>query len=283
MAASRRLRLNFLGIIALLLGVAACVATRVPLGGYGPMTIGLAGIGVGVLGFLLAVLTGHWGSGIPVLGVIVSLAAVGLSLYNDGKLPWVDRLRGGQSQLQPTPPPPAAPAPQPTPPPTANDDPHIGNIFDDRGSSPTVPGNYKPRPAVDPQPEPSPIVKHAPEPAVPAPAVQSTTNAATLQAARAKMEAASQALLQTLSNDPAYKAAKSQADAADAKRQAALAADGPGSAEVLAASRQWLEAKTALQKIAANAAANDPATQEAHRELMDAEATMRAGKDSGKR
>ncbi|HWE96065.1 MAG TPA: hypothetical protein VG269_19030 [Tepidisphaeraceae bacterium] len=277
MAASRRLRLNFLGIIALLLGAAACVATRVPLGGYGPMTIGLVGIGVGVLGFLLAVSTGRWGSGIPVLGVVVSLAAVGLSLYNDGRLPWIDHLRGGHSQVQPATAPPA-PAPQPTPPPTANNDPHISNIFDDRGSPPTVPGSYKPRPAVDPQPEPSPIVKHATEPAVPAPAVQSTNAAAALQAARAKTEAASQALLQTLSNDPAYKAAKAQADAADANRQAALTANGPGSPEVLAASRQWLDAKTALLKITANAAANDPATQEAHRELMDAEAAMRAGK-----
>jgi hypothetical protein len=283
MAASRRLRLNFLGIIALLLGVAACVATRVPLGGYGPRTIGLLGIGVGVLGFLLAVLTGRWGSGIPVLGVIVSLGAVGLSLYNDGKLPWIDHLHGGQAQVQPAPPPATPTAPKPAAPPVANQDPQISNIFDDRGSPPSVPGSFKPRPAVDPQPEPSPIVKHAPEPAVPAPAVRSTTSAAALQAARAKMEAASQALLQTLLNDPAYQAAKAQADAADAKRQAALAADGPGSAEVLAASRQWLEAKTALQKIAANAAANDPATQEAHRELMEAEAAMRAGKDSGKK
>ncbi|MDB5305264.1 MAG: hypothetical protein JWM97_2813, partial [Phycisphaerales bacterium] len=97
MAATRRLRLNFLGVLALLIGVAAFVATKVPIAGYGPVQIGLLGAGIGVLGFLLGVMTGRFGSGTPVLGVIVSLAAIGLSQYQAGKLPWIDRLRNGSA------------------------------------------------------------------------------------------------------------------------------------------------------------------------------------------
>ncbi|MDB5355473.1 MAG: hypothetical protein JWN24_1926 [Phycisphaerales bacterium] len=286
MAATRRLRLNFLGVLSLLIGVAACVAMRVSIAGYNATQIGLFGVGIGILGFLLGVMTGRFGSGTPVLGVIVSLAAMGLSLYQAGKLPWIDRLKNASAHETPAVAPVPTSPPNPAIAPAEKDTSRTDNIFDTPGGSPpSVPGSYKPEASADPRPESTPN-QPASEPLPPpraASAPSATDARAALHAARAKMEAAGQALTKALSNDPAYRAALAEADAADAKKREALAANGPGSPEVLAASRQWLEAKANLKKVIDAAAASDPAMQAAQRDLVEAEAAVRAARSGMKK
>ncbi|HET6251194.1 MAG TPA: hypothetical protein VFE47_26160 [Tepidisphaeraceae bacterium] len=274
MARTQSYRLNFLGVLALLIGIAAFVATKMPLAGYGPIPIALLGVGAGVLAFLLSLVL-RWGSGVPVLAILLSLGALGLAEYKAGAMDqWIAKVHPAPAKPQLR----ATPAPAPAPAPSQNDSPHVHSIFDTDGGTPSAPSPSRTAPPATVTPPapipaavaPAPVVPSIPQPVVP-----------TVAEARDKLDAAKAAVEQSLSNDPTYVQAKGDVTAADAKRKAALAANEPGSAEVLEASNQWLAAQTALRKVVDAAAAKDANVQVAQRQMSAAEAAVRAGK-SGK-
>ena len=287
MATTRRLRLNLLGVISLLIGVVACVAARVqlPTQGYGPVPIALLGLGVGVLAYLISTLFRRSGTGFPVLGILASVRALVLVAHDNGSLArWIavihpadetPKAPGSAAVKLSTPP---VSTPKTLTPETSQepDSPRPRSIFDAPGSggSDSV-GTYRPKPAPilppvpihpDPLPEPSASIDHT---------------GPSIAEARAKLDAANAAVERSLANDPAYTQAKAAADAADARRKTALAESGSGSTEVLEAGKEWLDAKAKLQKIISTATANDAASQAAQRELTEAQATAHSAKPSG--
>jgi hypothetical protein len=275
MARTNAPRLNFLGVISILIGIAAFVATKVPLAGYGPIPIALLGIGVGILAFIMSLMI-RWGSGVPVLGVVVSLGALALAGYDNGTLPdWWAKIHPAPQK-----PVPAVIAPaQPVVPAQPAEPPRLHNIFDDtnsNGSGSRPPVAPTPAPAVNPTPAPT-IPTPPPVPAIVQPPMP------TLAEAHAKLDAATASVERSLANDPAYVQAKADVAAADGKRKAALAESGPGSPQVQEASSKWLDAKSKLKKLVDAAALKDPTAQAAQREMNDAEANARGGKGgSGK-
>jgi hypothetical protein len=264
MAQTNRLRLNLLGVLSLLVGAAAIVQAMHPFVEYSPMLIAAAaaGVGVGVLGFLLSVTTRRFGSGLAVLGILVSLAAIGVVEYDNGTLP------GWWAKVHPKPTPPQVVAPA-VPPPVAmpgQAETHSNNIFgiptgdpstDDAGKHQVAPLNIPPASPAVMAPHPAPTI------------VQPT--GPTLQEAKAKLSAATMALEKSLARDPVYSAAKADLADAAAKRDAALATDGAGSPAVQQASSQWIAAKTKLRNLFDAAAAKDPMTLAAQRDLKLAE------------
>ena len=274
MARTNRLRLNFLGVISLLIGVAAFVATRRPLFDYGPMPIAGLGIGVGVLGFLLSIMTGKWGSGWPVLGILVCLGAMAFVEYDNGTLPqwW--------AKFHSKPPAPAVVTPVPdSVTPAQPETPRPHSIFDAPGSY-TSDSNRSPSPAPAvhiPPASPAVMSQHPAAPVIAQPA------GPTILQARAKLDAATAAVEHSLANDPNYLQAQKDVADADVKRKAALTSDGPGSQAVQDASSQWLDAKSKLRKLVDTAAAKDTATAAAQQELKQAESSVHGTKFGGGR
>jgi hypothetical protein len=277
MARNQTTRLNFLGVLSILIGITAFVATKFPIAGYGPIPIAALGIGVGVLAFLISVMFRRSGSGVPVLGVLVSLGAMALVGYTNGTL------SGWWAKIHPTPPPapkviaPPAPnvvaPPAPAGPSASSDQPREHNIFEDGTSA----GPRSNAPA-----SPAPALNHTPAVAAPVPAppavpVIPQVPVPTVLESRAKLDAATAAVERGLAADPAYMQARADVAAADEKRKAALADSGPGSPAVQEASSQWLDAKGRLKKVVAAAAAKDPAVLAAQRQMNDAEANVRKG------
>src|SRR5579862_2571200 len=103
MARASGMRLNLLGVVSILLALAAGVATQVPILGFGPMPIALAALGAGILGFLISLTARTWGSGTPALGILLALAAIGWQGYSNGSLPawWAKIHSGSQSVAKP--------------------------------------------------------------------------------------------------------------------------------------------------------------------------------------
>ena len=97
--------------------------------------------------------------------------------------------------------------------------------------------------------------------------------------AHAKVDAATAVLLPALSQTAVYQAAKSELDAADTALKAVRADGGPDNVALVSASQRYLNAKTAVQKLIDEAAANDPATVGARQELITAQGDLRAAKE----
>lgn len=195
--------------------------------------------------------------------LLISVCAVAWFAYNSGMLKqWM-----GNSNQRPHPqPPPAAIEPGPTTPSIANPQrSKSNNIFDLPGATPSnVPGETLARSSGGGS-SPAPIVP-------PVDHIQ----ALTVREARVRLTSAMQSLEQSLAKDAEYARAKSDADAADVQRKAAVAANEPGSPLVLEAGQKWLDAKSRLQKIVAVAAARDPAVIAAQNQLSQAEAGNRS-------
>jgi hypothetical protein len=111
--------------------------------------------------------------------------------------------------------------------------------------------------------DPAPPVRVAP--VAPPPPPEPT--GPTLEEAQEKYRVARAAVERTLIQLPEYRAARSTADKAAAEVETAKSLSGVGSAELLEASRQSLEAKTKLNKMFDEAAAKSPAYLAAKKEL----------------
>ncbi|HSU69198.1 MAG TPA: hypothetical protein VLJ39_20100 [Tepidisphaeraceae bacterium] len=266
-------RKSFLGLLALLAGIAALVLTRfnptgisdLPVGSMRlslPLVVGLAALALAVIAFLAAASSPRTGTGVPILAVLVCAAASFLA-WKPG---FLGHLHGTQAAPAPAPPPPASVTQQPTepaPPPEDSAAQHRPKtIFDsDYPSSPSTPA---PRPET-----PAPVeTSAAPEP-VPAPAAK-VDHTAAIQAARAKLDSARAAATEALQSSPAYQAAKADADAAETNLKTSRQTYDAGSPELIAASRAALNAHSKLQKMVSDAMDKDPSAQEAARELKAA-------------
>lgn len=100
----------------------------------------------------------------------------------------------------------------------------------------------------------------------------------TVQAARAKLDAATVLVEKLLAKHPEYRIAKADADDAAARVDRARAEAGPGSPEVVEAARQSLDARSKLKKIFDEIAAQEPAYAAAQREFAAAQARARGTK-----
>lgn len=268
--ASAQRRISVLGLVSLLLAIAALVALYHPIGGYGAVPVAAAALGLGAVSFLLSAASARVGSGVPVLAALVSLTALGVAFHQNGQL---DRWLGRSASAATPPPAPAVPAEprpggstaveQPEPP-------HPGSIFDIPGSSgPAANSSVTPRPV-----EPAPTLPPASPTRSNTAGEPPTPPAPSLAAARARLSSAMAAVEQRLAADPEYQRAKADADAAESQKNDALKANGPGSPEVLAASQHWLDARAKLQKRLNAAAATDPAVQSAQQDLLAAQAAQ---------
>ncbi len=80
----RRRKTSLLGCLSLIVATVALVSTRVPIAGVGPVTIGVLGAAIGLLGLLSAVVIGHTGRVLPVFAMLLCLGAAGYGLYANG-------------------------------------------------------------------------------------------------------------------------------------------------------------------------------------------------------
>ncbi|HZL38229.1 MAG TPA: DUF308 domain-containing protein [Tepidisphaeraceae bacterium] len=275
--ATRRLGHNLLGVLSILIGGAALAATRAPLLGYGSRFIAIVGLAVGVLGFVLALVIGRWGSGTPALGIVFCLGVLALAGYEDGTLQnWMARLHPKQGNAQPSPAAPAAPRHDGGPP-------RVHSIFDsDDNSSPASSGEEHSGSAHKSAavPPPAAAADWDTAPLQTSTQFESSKPVMSIEEARAKVRTAADALNRALAGNAGYQSAKAQADAAEARRNQALSASGPGSPEVVEASGRWIEARAKFHKAAASALAADPAAQAAQKELAAAQAAQKGLADA---
>lgn len=246
--------MSLLGIASLTLGVVACIAIWIPILGFGPLLIGLAGLAVGCVGLLGAAVIRPWGAGTPMLGILLSLLAAG----------W-----GVLGRSRPAPPVTKAPVPQhevdlKSKPPEHQES--VDSLFDDYATETMAPVSALPD--LHRAQEPQGPVRVSPKPSSP-------ELIASWKAARAKLEAARLRLLPKLQADPTFVAAKAEAEEADDDRKQALAEGRPGSFDVVAASQRWIAAHGNLRKVVNAAASTDAQTIEAQREVDEAAAALR--------
>lgn len=266
MVVSRR-RTSLLGVLALLSGVAALVLTKFNPTPWQVVTVGsmtlplgaavaLGAAAVALLAFLAAASSPRTGTGLPVVAILVCAAALALAfkpgLFARRAAPAAAAKPAGPTTA------PASEADSPAPADSPNT-PHVKTIFDSDYPSST----------------PTPAAPHEPavRPDAAAPAGESpgapakSDRAEAIRAARAKLDAARAEVVRSLESSPAYRAAKSDADAADAELKQARLVNPPGSPELVAASEAAMAAHSKLQKLITDAAAKDPAFQEATRAL----------------
>jgi hypothetical protein len=142
----------------------------------------------------------------------------------------------------------------------------VKSLFDMDSSSSPDPSPRKQTGASE-TPEPSaagtsPVVGASPAPRA--------DPAGALHAARTKLQAARANVIQALDSSPAYRAATADAETAEAELKKARSVYEPGSPELIAASQAALQAHAKVQKLISDAAAKDPASQEAAREVQAA-------------
>lgn len=295
MPTTRRRKTSLLGCLSLIAGIIALLATRMSLEGVGPVTIGVVGAAIGLLGFLSAVVIGHAGRVLPVFAMLFCLAAAGYGLWANGRdagigsrvSTWWNQPHTNGSQ-------PPASSGHGANGGTASSSSGSGSeggagngqsighgsIFDTNvPGTPESPSHASPShgsAAAGGTPNTPSVVK----PAGVDPSLLSALRTrradaqATMQAAKANLDAAQKALVATLSSQPAYQSAKAEVDAAESNLSSVRASNDPGSEALVSASKRALEAKTALQKIIAAATASDPATSAAQRQFTDAQRSL---------
>jgi hypothetical protein len=261
---------SFLGTLAFVLGGVGCGAAYVPQVRPLAQWIAMVAAGCAVLSLLGAMLFRRVGQGMPLLGLITSSAAYGLWMLQTGQAKMPRAISDGVSQIAAkvqqstsatpqspgstqTPSNPSAPAITPGAPPVPRVD-HSWFGTDDRsGSSPSA----KPAPAGTPT-------------AVTPPAQQSSVPPAPvidLPTAKANLETARIAAARRLGID--YMAARTAADDARAESEQ-VRQTSPGSAELSAASQQWMDAENKLSEIRQRLR-NDPAVAAAEQVLKTVE------------
>lgn len=268
MVQSRR-RTSLLGILALLAGAAALVLTRFNPTGIEtvpnlPMPLRLStaaaivATALALIAFLAAASSRRTGTGLPLFAILVG----GFALL----LAWKPHLLARSAASPAAKPAPMIAAPPPAQPSSpADDGEHRGKtIFDPDFPSSTPPAKST---IVSPHIPDSPA---APAPTVPAARID---QASAIRAARANLEAAREQVLRSIETTPAYLAAKSDADAADADLKKARLTYDPGSPELVAASQAALQAHSKVQNLISAAASHDPASQNAARQLQAAQST----------
>lgn len=286
---TRRRKTSLLGCLSLVAGIIALLATRMPLGGVGPVTIGVIGAAIGLLGLLSAVVIGHAGRVLPVFAMLLCLGAAGYGAWANGHddgigtrvMTWINQWHSNGPQ------PSASSGHGPGSAGDSSSSPGSrvdggggngqsighGSIFDmNAPGTSELPGHLSQSPgptAIGNTPVNPNVVK--PAGVDPALLTRRASAQAAMRAAKAKLDAAQKALVVSLSTTPGYQSAKAEVDAAEANLSSVHASSDPGSAEVIAASTRALNSRIALQKLIAAASASDPATFAAQREYADAQ------------
>jgi hypothetical protein len=292
MPTTRRRKISLLGSLSLIAGIIALLATRMSLAGVGPITIGVVGTAIGLLGLLSAVVIGHAGRVLPVFAVLLCLAAAGYGYWANGRddgigehvLKWINQPHTYGSQ------------------PSASSG-HGANNSGGASSSPgsrsengggngqsvghgsifdmNAPGTPEAPSHANPSPGPTAAGNSRASPNVLKPAgvdptllTRLASAQAAMRAAKAKLETAQKALVTSLTNQAAYQSAKAEVDGAEANLSSVRASSEPGSEAIVAASTRALSARIALQKIINTASASDPATSAAQREFTDAQRAL---------
>lgn len=266
---AQRLRRSFLGLLSVVVGIVALISIRIPSYGYGPAPIAIAGIALGLTGLLFSILLGRTGGATPMLGVLLGVAALGVTYYNNGTLSkWIARIHPAAPSS--TPATHSAPPPQATPSPAAST-PHVKSIFDDDSDGSDASPAHVSRSSPPVAPTASVDDARAQNPAPAAPQL-------TLEQAKANVQSATAALERLLKQNPDYVAALRQADEANANRLQALSTDGPASPSAMSASQNWIDARSAIRKARDAAIAANPEAQAAERQLAAAQANFRAAR-----
>jgi hypothetical protein len=281
--------ISLLGTLAIAVGAAAWFATRAPILGEGPVVIGACGIVLGLLAMLGSSLLGNTGKFIPLVGLLTCGSAIGFgATHNTTGVGAVNQLKQLVDRFRPASAPtpinkPAAPPSSlvPSSPALVEDKPvGSGTIFD---MTPT--GKDSSLPAGPPEQQPAPLAQAAnigtATPTLPAPNASQRYIAAmkAVSRAQAKVDATTAALIPGLSTTAAYHSAKSELEVDTAALTAARVNNTPGSPELVDAAQRYVNAKTTLQKIVNQAAANDPQALAAKQELITAQSDLRAAKE----
>lgn len=232
-ASGRRRGLSFFGSAAVVLGGLGCAANFLPQAEVFAKPLAMAGLTAAGLGLLGAILLGRAGKGMPVLGLLVSGAALGLWLHKHDP-----QVRAKIDQIQ-----------KGIPPVEIDGLPGIG------GKKPPSPASAKP--AVPPAPEAPPkkdtsvfnfnrsAPVAAPTSSAPRPVVG--TAATNLALAQDKLEKARIEAARGMSLD--YTAAKKNAEQAAAELEKARATLVSGSPELTAANQRKMDTDAALGAI----------------------------------
>jgi hypothetical protein len=265
MVHSRR-RTSLLGILGLLAGAVALALTRFNPTGIEtvpnlPVTLKLSvaaaivATALALIAFLAAASSRRTGTGVPLFAILLGGAALVLAFK-----PHLLTRPPATAAARPTPVPSAQPSVQTSPPADSDGEHRVKTIFD---------SDY---PSSTPDVKPTAPHSNSPDsPVAPAPPVARPDPAVALRAARANVEAARENVLRSIESTPAYRAAKADADAADTDLKKARLTYDPGSPELIAASQAALEAHSRLQKLVYDAAAHDPPSQDAERQLKAAQ------------
>lgn len=265
MVQSRR-RTSLLGLLALVAGAAALTLTRfnptgietvpnLPVALKLPAAAAVAATALALVAFLAAASSRRTGTGVPLFAILLGGTALVLAFK-----PHLFTRPAAPPPAKPTPAPAAQPSVQASSPADSGGEHHVKTIFDSDYPSST--------------PDMKPAARHSSlpdSPAAPAAPAARPDPAAALRAARANVEAARENVLRSIEFTSAYRAAKADADAADADLKMARLTYDPASPELIAASQAALEAHNRLQKLVSDAAAHDPASQDADRQLKAAQ------------
>lgn len=252
-----RRAVSVLGLLSLLLGGIACAGYWYPPLSFPRIPLDKAGILLGGLALLWSIVTGRTGSALPMLGLLVSLAALGLSRAPASLLSLVHARAVPQQ-------PAAAPVAARSSPSRSTAPPDGGTV--DVGK---VINDLKHDLMLDAAPS-APLKTKT---AAPAPSPEAVSAVAE---ARTKLAAAKAAADAKLTGNTDYNSAKATLDAADHDLSELRKTEPIGSAALADASRRRNEAWSNLKAITDAAEAKDPAVTQAETDLSAAEARLRA-------
>jgi hypothetical protein len=246
-AVESRRRNSTLGSIALFTGLPALALAWFDFGGLPKVPVGpfelkfveaisAAALLLAVLSLLLASASKRTGTEIPLVAILVCGAALGMAHFRHGFT--------------------AAPAQRPgTQPPAAP----VQTVTARQNAATTIPPN---KPSANPPPATSTAATNAARAAAQAAqtaqAFRRQQAQAALRDARANYNAARDAIIKSLENDPLYQAVKSRADQADRDLQEARATLPPGNSTLAKNSENALEARDKLTQFVDDAMLNHP-------------------------
>jgi len=261
--------MSLLGILALVAGATALVLTKFNPTGIEtvpnlpmklPLAAGvaIAAVALALIAFLAAASSPRTGTGIPLLAIVICGGAVLLSWKPN---PLTRRV--APAPVKPAPSATTEPAVTTAPPTEDPSESHVSKLFDMNSSSSSTPSGRKQIEASESSNSPA-----TPSTGAPAPEATRPDAATAIRSARAKFQTARAGVMQALESSPAYRAATADADDAEAELKKARLAYEPGSPELIAASQAALQAHAKVQRVISDALAQDPAAQEAAREMQ---------------
>lgn len=236
---------SYLGSLSLVFGALACGIAYIPLIASMAQPLAVGGMALGALGFVISILFRRSGLGVPLMGILISLAAYGIWLNNTGRLQTqYNQLKANSSIPLPAinfsnidktvPSSPAIPPPTPQPAPSTPDSRHISgdhSIFGDSSDW------------MNPSAAPAPTVPNN-TPQLPVP---SETPAINLATATANLETARIAAAQRMNLN--YTAAKSTATAAEVAYEQAKINYSTGSPDLIDVHQKELTAASQLAEM----------------------------------